>query len=196
MATASGTISDPATARSIASAQGMVGKVGHVAQKAVMDREDLPPALAAELPRRAKTGSKAKSSGSRGGAHSPARQRRPPPPPRRWLVRPLVLIPSIPIIFTTAGGAATPSSGPVRRRGGRVPDEPPRGAREERRGPPSPRYGGGGCGARLVGLSMKVLRTRGGRGQAREWQGNGMGATMAMVPRHGLGLSKGGVCLA
>ena len=130
-----------------------------------------------------------------GGAHSPARKRCPPPLPRRWLVRPLVLMPSIPIIFTTAGGAAPPPSGPVRWRGGRVPGEPPRGAREERGGPPSPRYGGGGCGARLVGLSMKVLRTRGGRGQAREWQGNGMGATMAMVPRHGLGLSEGGVCL-
>ena len=104
-------------------------------------------------------------------------------------------MPPIPIIFTTAGGAVPPPSGPVRQRGGRVPGKPTRGAREERGVPPSPRYGGGGCGARLVGLSMKVLRTRGGRGQAREWQGNGMGATMATVPRQGLGLGKGGVCL-
>ena len=43
MATASGTTSDPAMARSIASAQGMVGKVGHVARKAFVAREDLPP---------------------------------------------------------------------------------------------------------------------------------------------------------
>ena len=51
---------------------------------------------------------------------------------------------------------------------------------------------GGGIAPKLVTTSIKVLRTREG-GQARKGRGDGMGATTAMVPRLGLGPSKGGV---